>query len=203
MKNVHNTSLIALALALMLPAAASAEGFRASLSAFNLNPKSDNGALAAGALDVSVNSETNFTISGEYAFDANWSVELQYGFGFDHEVRLNSAKSLEITHKPLTIAGKYTFGGETFRPYVGLGFNRTRFGDEAEFGPIAGTNTTLDDSSGLAALAGIEYALGERLALRGEARWIDMDTDVAVNGAGVGTANVDPLLLGVSAVLTF
>jgi len=30
-----------------------------------------------------------------------------------------------------------------------------------------------------------------------------MDTDVAVNGAGVGTANVDPLLIGVSAVLKF
>ena len=30
-----------------------------------------------------------------------------------------------------------------------------------------------------------------------------MDTDVAVNGAGVGTANVDPILVGVSAVVKF
>ncbi len=197
---IRNT---ALALALLLPLSASAEGFRASLSAFNLNPKSDNGALADGALDVSVNSETNFTLAGEYAFSENWSVEVQYGFGFDHEVSLNNAKSLEITHKPLTVAGKYTFGGEKIRPYLGLGFNRTSFGDETEFGPIAGTNTTLDDSSGLAALAGVEFDLNEHFALRGEARWIDMDTDVAVNGAGVGTANVDPLLIGVSAVLKF
>lgn len=201
MNTVLNRSLMTIAL--MLPAVASAEGFRASLSAFNLNPKSDNGALADGALEVSVNSETNFTLAGEYAFDERWSVELQYGFGFDHEVSLNGAKSLEITHKPLTVAGKYTFAGETFRPYIGLGFNRTSFEDETEFGPIAGTTTTLDDSSGLAALAGVEFNLGERFALRGEARWIDMDTDVAVNGAGVGTANVDPLLLGVSAVVKF
>ena len=193
----------ALALALLLPLSASAEGFRASLSAFNLNPKSDNGALADGALDVSVNSETNLALAGEYAFNDNFSVEVQYGFGFDHEVSLNGAKSLDITHKPLTVAGKYTFAGETFRPYVGLGFNRTTFDDEVEFGPIAGTNTTLDNSSGLAALAGVEFALGEQFALRGEARWIDMDTDVAVNGAGVGTANVDPILLGISAVLKF
>ncbi|MBK6434694.1 MAG: hypothetical protein IPF83_01720 [Rhodanobacteraceae bacterium] len=34
-------------------------------------------------------------------------------------------------------------------------------------------------------------------------RWIDMDTDVAVNGAGVGVAHVDPILVGVSAVLRF
>ena len=197
---IRNT---ALALALLLPLSASAEGFRASISAFNLNPKSDNGALADGALDVSVNSETNFTLAGEYAFSDHWSVEVQYGFGFDHEVSLNGAKSLEITHKPLTVAGKYTFGGEKIRPYVGLGFNRTSFGDETEFGPIAGTNTTLDDSSGLAALAGVEFALNDQFALRGEARWIDMDTDVAVNGAGVGTANVDPILIGVSAVLSF
>lgn len=197
---IRNT---ALALALLLPLTASAEGFRASVSAFNLNPKSDNGALADGALDVGVNSETNFTLAGEYAFSDHWSVEVQYGFGFDHEVSLNGAKSLEITHKPLTVAGKYTFGGETLRPYLGLGFNRTTFGDETEFGPIAGTNTTLDDSSGLAALAGLEFDFGEQFALRGEVRWIDMDTDVAVNGAGVGTANVDPILVGVSAVVKF
>jgi outer membrane protein len=192
-----------MALALLLPLSASAEGFRASLSAFNLNPKSDNGSLADGALATSVNSETNFTLAGEYAFDEHWSVEVQYGFGFDHEVRLNGAKSLELTHKPLTVAGKYTFSGETFRPYFGLGFNRTSFGDEVASGPIAGTDTTLDDSSGLALLAGIEFEITEQFALRGEARWIDIDTDVAVNGAGVGAANVDPTLIGVSAVLKF
>ncbi|MBP9155660.1 MAG: OmpW family protein [Xanthomonadales bacterium] len=197
---IRNTML---AVALLAPLSASAEGFRASISAFNLNPTSDNGALASGALDVSVNSETNFTVAGEYAFNDRWSVEVQYGFGFDHDVSLNGAKSLEITHKPLTVAGKYTFNGEKFRPYLGLGLNRTGFSDETEFGPIAGTNTTLDDSSGLAALAGVEFDLTEQFALRGEVRWIDMDTDVAVNGAGVGVAHVDPILVGVSAVLRF
>lgn len=201
MNTVLRTS--ALALAMLLPVAASAEGFSASVSAFNLNPKSDNGSLAAGALDVGINSETNFTLAGEFGFSDNWSVELQYGFGFDHEVRLNGAKSLDITHKPLTVAGKYTFTGEKLRPYVGLGLNRTTFSDETEFGPIAGTNTTLDDSTGLAALAGLQFDVNEQFALRAEARYIDMDTDVAVNGDGVGTANVDPILLGVSAVVKF
>jgi outer membrane protein len=197
------SSIRLIALALLLPAAAAAEGFRASASAFNVNPKSDNGALADGALDVSISSETNLTLAGEYAFGDHWSVELQYGFGFDHEVALNGAKALEITHKPMTIAGKYTFSGAKLRPYLGLGFNRTTFGDETEFGPIAGTRTTLDGASGLAALAGLEFDVGERFALRGELRWIDMDTEVAVNGAVVGTANVDPILVGVSGVLKF
>lgn len=194
--------ILAVAL-LALPMVASAEGFSVALSAFNLNPKSDNGSLAAGALDVSINSETNFTLAGEYNFTDNWSVEVQYGFGFDHEVSLNGAKSLEITHRPLTVAGKYTFNGDTVRPYVGLGFNQTTFSDEQEFGPIAGTNTTLDNSTGLAALAGLQFDLNDRFALRAEARYIDMDTDVSVNGDGVGTANVDPFLFGVSGVLRF
>lgn len=188
---------------LALPMVASAEGFSVALSAFNLNPKSDNGSLAAGALDVSINSETNFTLAGEYNFTDNWSVEVQYGFGFDHEVSLNGAKSLEITHRPLTVAGKYTFNGDTVRPYVGLGFNQTTFSDEQEFGPIAGTNTSLDSSTGLAALGGLQFDLTDRFALRAEARYIDMDTDVSVNGGGVGTANVDPFLFGVSGVLRF
>lgn len=188
---------------LALPVAASAQNFSVALSAFNLNPKSDNGSLAAGALDVSVNSETNFTLAGEYHFTENWSAEVQYGFGFDHEVELNGAKSLEITHRPLTIAGKYTFSGDTIRPYVGLGFNQTSFSDEKEFGPIAGTDTDLDSSTGLAALAGLQFDLNERFALRAEARFLDMDTDVSVDGADVGTANVDPFLFGVSGVLRF
>ncbi|AVP99858.1 hypothetical protein C7S18_22955 [Ahniella affigens] len=200
MKKIAPVLAVAL---LTLPMAASAEGFSVALSAFNLNPKSDNGSLAAGALDVSINSETNLTLAGEYHFTDNWSVEVQYGLGFDHEVSLNGAKSLEITHRPLTVAGKYTFNGDTFRPYVGLGFNQTTFGDEKEFGPIAGTNTSLDNSTGLAALAGLQFDLTERFALRAEARFLDMDTDVSVNGDGVGTANVDPFLFGVSGVLRF
>lgn len=188
---------------LLLPLAASAEGFQLSLGAYNLNPKSDNGSLAGGALDVTINSETNLTLAGEYAFTDQWSVEVQYGFGFDHDVALNGAKSLEITHRPLTVSGKYTFAGDTVRPYVGLGFNQTTFADETEFGPIAGTRTTLDDSTGIAALAGLGFDLSERFALRVEARYIDMDTDVAVDGADVGTANVDPILVGVVGVLKF
>ncbi|MBK8283806.1 MAG: OmpW family protein [Ahniella sp.] len=200
---MNRLRLLAVAALFTIPLSASAEGFALSVGAYNLNPKSDNGSLAGGALDVSVNSETNFTLAGEYAFNDNWSVEVQYGFGFDHEVSLNGAKSLDITHSPLTVSGKYTFSGDTFRPYVGLGFNQTTFSDEDEFGPIAGTDTTLDNSTGLAALAGLQFDVTEQFALRAEARYIDMDTDVAVDGAGVGTANVDPFLIGVVAVLKF
>ena len=36
-----------------------------------------------------------------------------------------------------------------------------------------------------------------------DARWIDIDTDVEVDGAKLGTANIDPLVYGVAYVLKF
>lgn len=30
-----------------------------------------------------------------------------------------------------------------------------------------------------------------------DVRWIDIDTDVSVDGAGVGTVNIDPIVYGV------
>ena len=36
-----------------------------------------------------------------------------------------------------------------------------------------------------------------------DARWIDIDTDVKVNGASVGTVNIDPMVYGAAFVWQF
>ena len=88
-------------------------------------------------------------------------------------------------------------------PFVGAGVNYTHFFDEETTGPLAGTDLSLDASWGLAAHAGLDFAIGTNKWLRVDARYMDIDTDVKVNGAGVGTVNIDPMIYGAAFVWSF
>ena len=71
------------------------------------------------------------------------------------------------------------------------------------FCALAGTRLELGDSWGAAVHAGVDFRIGTRGALRVDARWMDIDTDVRVNGARIGTANIDPMAYGVSYIHAF
>ena len=55
----------------------------------------------------------------------------------------------------------------------------------------------------MAAHVGVDFAISERSAIRVDARWADIDSDVEVNGIKVGTANIDPRVYGVAWVVKF
>ena len=86
---------------------------------------------------------------------------------------------------------------------LGAGLNYTTFFSEDTKGALAGTDLKLDDSWGLAAHVGMDIKVSERGAVRMDARWIDIDSDVKVDGAKLGTANIDPLVYGVAYVVKF
>ena len=89
------------------------------------------------------------------------------------------------------------------RPYVGAGVNYTLFFDQQTSGPLAGAELDLGNSWGLAAHAGVDFRLADNRAIRLDVRWMDIDTDVSVNGADVGTVKIDPLVYGVAYVWNF
>ena len=89
------------------------------------------------------------------------------------------------------------------KPFVGAGINYTYFFSESTTGALAGSKLSLDNSWGLAAHAGIDFKVGDKGAIRVDARWIDIDTDVKLNGAGLGTVNIDPLVYGAAYVFNF
>ena len=68
---------------------------------------------------------------------------------------------------------------------------------------LAGSDLELDDSWGLAAHVGIDFKVSDRSAIRVDARWMDIDTDVKLDGADLGTVNIDPLVYGAAWVLKF
>ena len=199
-------SLLALALAcgLASPAfAAEAGSWSFSLGAHVVDPTSGNGSLAGGALEADVGSDWKPTITAEYFFTPNLGLEVLASLPFEHDISLNGAKAGSTKHLPPTFTLQYHFDGETVSPFIGAGVNYTLFFDQQTSGPLAGAELDLGNSWGLAAHAGVDFRLADNRAIRLDVRWMDIDTDVSVNGADVGTVKIDPLVYGVAYVWTF
>lgn len=169
-----------------------------------VDPDSSNGTLADGALKADVGSDIKPTFSLEYMLTPNLGIDVLAALPFRHEVKLNGAKAASVKELPPTVGVNWHFNpAGTVDPFVGIGLNYTRFFSIDETGPLEGTRLTLDDSFGLAAHAGIDFALSPSWAVTVDARWMDIDTRAEVDGARVGTVNIDPLAFGVSAAYRF
>lgn len=199
---------LALALAfggLAAPAFAQEAGeWTFSVGAHQVNPKSDNGSLVGGTLDVEVDSNVRPTITAEYFIRENLGIEVLASLPFQHDININGLGRVGSTkHLPPTVSLQYHFGDGNVKPFIGAGVNFTKFFSEDTTGALAGADLDLDDSWGLAAHAGIDFKVGENGAIRIDARWIDIDTDVSLNGADIGTVEIDPLVYGAAYVFKF
>ncbi|MDY0022441.1 OmpW/AlkL family protein [Arenimonas caeni] len=193
------------ALALAAPAQAQQAGdWTFSVGLHAVSPKSGNGSLAGGTLDADVGDDWRPTITAEYFLSDKLGIEVLAALPFEHDVRLNGAKAGSTKHLPPTVSLQYHFRNDSkVTPFIGAGVNYTRFFDEKTTGALDGTRLSLDPSWGLAAHAGVDFAIGENKAIRIDARYIDIDTDVKVNGAKVGTVNIDPTVYGAAFVWSF
>jgi outer membrane protein len=206
MKSTLTRSLFAgaLALALTVPALAADKGDWAfSLGAHSVDPASNNGSLAGGALKADVGSNWRPTVTAEYFLGPNVGFEVLASLPFQHDIFLNGVKAGSTKQLPPTFSLQYHFAGDKVSPFVGIGVNYTLFFGEDTTGPLAGTKTSLGNSWGLAAHAGVDFKIADNQAFRIDARWIDIDTDVKVNGTDVGTVKIDPMVYGVAYVWTF
>lgn len=169
-----------------------------------VNPKSDNGSVAGGTLDVEVGSNVRPTITAEYFVRDNLGIEVLASWPFEHDISIAGVGQVGSTkHLPPTVSLQYHFGEGKVKPFVGAGINYTLFMSEDTEGALAGSDLELDDSFGLALHAGIDFKVGEKGAIRVDARWIDIDTDAKLDGVDIGTVNIDPLVYGAAYVFQF
>ncbi len=170
-----------------------------SLGIANVAPKSGNGTLAGGEADVGSDASVTFTL--EYFIRDNLGLELLAATPFEHDVSIAGIGAAGSTkHLPPTLSLNYHFPtGGAWKPYVGAGINYTTFFDEES--PLG--TLQLDNSWGISVQAGIDYQMTENDALRVNVRWFDIDTDVSLNGTAIGTAEIDPWLVGVAYVRRF
>lgn len=207
MRSIALPLAAALALgAAAFPSHAQARGdWALGIGVHRVNPKSDNGTLAGGTLPLRIDSDTKPTVSLEYFVADNLGLELLAAWPFEHDINIAGLGRVGSTkHLPPTLTLQYHFNSAgRVAPFVGAGLNYTTFFSERTSGALAGSDLKLGDSWGLAAHAGVDFALNERSAVRVDARWMDIDSSVHVDGANLGKAHIDPLTYGVAWVLKF
>lgn len=198
-------SLAALVAALAMPALAQQAGdWTISLGAGSVMPKDDNGTLAGG-LDVEVDDDVRPTLTVEYFLRDNLGIELLAATPFRHDVNIDGVGKVgSVKHLPPTLSVNYHWDtGSAFTPYAGIGLNWTSFWDESTEGALEGADLDLEHSFGLALQAGADWWMNDRSALRATVRWIDIDSDVKVNGTEVGQVEIDPFVLQAAYVMKF
>lgn len=200
---IRNT-LIAAMVFCTAPAFAYEKGdWAVSLGAHQVNPSSNNGRLAGGAFGTDVGSDVNITFTGEYFIADQWGIEVLAALPFEHTVKLNGVEAATVKHLPPTFSLQYHFKGEKVSPFIGLGINYTTFFGIKEKGPLAGTNLDLENSWGLAAHAGLDFTVNDNQFIRIDIRKLDIDSKARLNGADIGTVNIDPMVYGAAYVWRF
>lgn len=201
----------AVSLAAAAPAMAQSKGdWTLGVGVHAVDPTSDAGdlngaALGLGKLSTKVDSDVKPTVTFEYFVADNIGIEVLAALPFKHDVSIDGVGKVgETKQLPPVVSLQYHFTNSSkVTPFVGLGVNYTKFFSTDSKGALAGTKLKLEDSWGLAAHAGLDFAVSDKGALRVDMRWADIDTKVKVNGNKLGTAKIDPLVYGVAYVFKF
>lgn len=182
------------------PALAQSQGdWTVGFGVGNVNPKSDNGKLAG--FDTDVENDTRPILTIEYFVWDNVGVELLASTPFKHDISLDGGPNAKTTLLPPTLSLNYHFPTQSaWKPYIGAGVNYTIFWDEDIDG---GADLDLDNTFGFTVQAGLDYQFSDTGAIRFNVRYIDLDVDADLDGSGIGTANIDPVVFSVSYVHRF
>jgi len=185
-------------------APACAQDWFLRIGAAHVAPDSDNGRLAGGALAADIDSNTQLGLILGRQLSPHLALELLAATPFSHTARLNGAEAVDFKHLPPTLSLQWYFNPQgRVNPFVGAGVNYTFVYDEKARGPLTGTHVSIKNSAGLALQAGVAFRISPRWDLVLDARQLDLDADVEVDGAAVGTVHVDPRVYGLTASWRF
>ncbi|RDZ26965.1 OmpW/AlkL family protein [Lysobacter silvisoli] len=206
-KRMQRGAIAALVLAcLASPAYAQQAGtWTLGIGAHQVSPKSDNGTVLSGTADLEIDKAAQPTITFEYFVHGDIGIEVLAALPFKHDIDVVGAGRVASTKQlPPTVSVQYHFNSHgVVSPFIGVGLNYTAFFEEETRGALAGTSLKLKDSWGPAAHAGIDIPIGDHGAVRVDVRWMDIDSEVQLNGVKIGTAEIDPLVYGVAYVMQF
>lgn len=159
-----------------------------------IDPKSNPG------LELSVDEDVRPSVTFEYFPVKNVGIELLAAHPFKHDIESKGEKVGSVKLLPPTLSLQYHFdnGGKVV-PFIGAGVNYTTFFKER----LAVSDLELKDNWGAAGHVGVDFKLTDRDAVRLDARYIDLKTDVKIDGANKGELDLSPWVYGVSFVKSF
>ncbi len=165
---------------------------------------SRNGSPTGGHFDL--DEDTQLGLTATYMIAPRIGVELLIATPLESTVRATGALSnladvAEISQLPTTLSAVYYLSDDQqFKPYVGLGFNHSKFYDEEGLGSFADERVKFEDSTGIAMQFGVDLQLDSRLIANASVRWMDIETeaDLKSNGSSYkATLDIDPLFYSV------
>lgn len=179
-----------------------AGGWQIKVGGSVLAPSKDNNTLASGLVtNAKADHAFSFTPSVEYFFgDSGISTELLLATPFKHDVTANvaggeSEKIASFKHLPPTLTVKYNFKNSTgFTPYIGVGATAVIIWDEDTKGSIEGTKLKAENAYGVAGQVGFNFqpADAKNWGVFADVRYADVGSDLKLNGAKIGTLDVNP-----------
>ena len=171
---------------------------------------------------VEVDDDTQLGLNALYMVTNSVGIELLAATPFKHDITANlgglgkvDAGSTKQLPPTLSVVWyPLTGNGSAIQPYLGAGVNYTVFFSEdissdLEAGlsgvadVLTGTsvglpspmplNLKLDDSWGLAAQVGVDFALNEQWHINASVRWIDIETEAKISSGGTTIITVDDI----------
>lgn len=184
-------------IALLGISSASFAEFQLKVGASALAPSKDDNSLAGGTVTgVKASSEIGFTPSIEYFIpNTPISAELLLATPFKHDVTSEGVKIASFRHLPPTLTVKYNFKNSTgFTPYIGVGGTVVIPWDEKTTGPIEGAKLDAEVGYGVAGQLGFSFQPkdAKNWGVYVDVRYADVGSDLKLNGAKIGTLDVNP-----------
>ncbi|MCW5605024.1 MAG: OmpW family protein [Burkholderiales bacterium] len=191
-------AILAFAACITTGAAQAAQGdWLARARVIHINPDA-----SSSALNLDIDNRTTLELDFSYFVTDHLALELILATK-KHEVTAGGIPVGTVKHLPPTVTLQYHFAPQaTVRPYVGAGFNYTRFYDI----DLAGGALTVDRSSwGGVLQAGADIQLNKTFFLNLDIKkiWMDTDVKVAATGAAVANLKINPVIFGVGLGMRF
>lgn len=161
------------------------------------SPRSSSGEFAGARSEIGGGNAA--TASFSWFYNDHLALELWGGLDrFTHDVDLDGVKTATLDSQPVALSLQYhhTFN-DTFRPFVGIGYQETNYSREEGVGALQGSNLGLRDGTGAIGTVGVDLLAGDTWFVRTDARYLRARSTLEVDGTPVGRASVDPWIYSV------
>ncbi|HEX5634967.1 MAG TPA: OmpW family outer membrane protein [Gemmatimonadales bacterium] len=162
------------------------------------------GTTTLGGLPLEVGADATAEIDISRRFGKYLGAELVLATAA-HEVRLEDGASLGSVHiLPPTLLLQFhlPLAGKV-HPYIGAGVNYTMIYDKTGVLETPGLaiegaeELDLGDSFGFAGQVGLDFDIGERAVFNVDFKYVDLKTELSVDGTSLGDVDVTPIIFGV------
>ena len=200
MKYSHKAAVLILALASAFPVMAQqSEGnwlVRGRATSLNFHNGQADGLPLAGTAKIEAGDRWIPEVDISYFFTRNIAAELVLTYPQNIDISIGGAKRGTIRALPPSLLLQYHFTDfGAFKPYLGAGLNYTRFYKRNNI--LNGAASVDNSSFGLAGQLGFDYALNKNWLINADAKYVQMNTDVKLNGSKIGKVDLDPMIYSV------